>query len=84
MRMQDLSCFMEDYSAEEIVKVYSALDAFPGYLVKFDPSVSVEKNIEERIFRKGEFFNQKNCPSISILFMHEVLYKPIVRNFNLL
>ena len=25
--------------------------------MKFDPSVSVEKNIEERIFRKGEFLN---------------------------
>jgi len=35
------------YSADEIVKVYAALDAIPGYLVKFDPDVSVENNIEE-------------------------------------
>jgi hypothetical protein len=40
-----------------MVKVYAALDAIPGYLVKFDPSLSVEENIEERIFRKGEFLN---------------------------
>ena len=53
----ELAELFPDYSAEEIVKVYSALDAIPGYLVKFDPSVSVEKNIEERIFRKGEFLN---------------------------
>lgn len=46
-----------NYSTEEIVKVYSALDAIPGYLVKFDPVLRVEKNIEERIFRKGEFLN---------------------------
>lgn len=46
-----------NYSTEEIVKVYSALDAIPGYLVKFDPILRVEKNIEERIFRKGEFLN---------------------------
>lgn len=39
------------------MKVYAALDAIPGYLVKFDPDVSVENNIEEKIFRKGEFLN---------------------------
>jgi hypothetical protein len=53
----ELAELFPNYSAEEIVKVYSALDAIPGYLVKFDPSISVEKNIEERIFRKGEFLN---------------------------
>ncbi|HID19338.1 MAG TPA: ATP-binding protein [Methanophagales archaeon] len=45
------------YSAEGLVKVYSALDTIPGYLVKFDSSLSVEENIEKRIFRKGEFLN---------------------------
>ncbi len=53
----ELAELFPHYSAEEIVKVYSALDAIPGYLVKFDPDVSVEKNIEEKIFRKGEFLN---------------------------
>ncbi len=30
-----------------MIEGYSTLDAIPGYLVKFDPSVSVEKNIVE-------------------------------------
>lgn len=53
----DLAELFPNYSVEEVVKVYATLDAIPGYLVKFDPDVSVEKNIEEKIFRKGEFLN---------------------------
>ena len=51
----ELAELFPHYSAAEIVKVYAALDAIPGYLVKFDPDVSVENNIEEKILRKGEF-----------------------------
>ncbi len=53
----DLAELFPLYSAEEIVKVYATLDAIPGYLVKFDPGISVEANIEEKILRKGEFLN---------------------------
>lgn len=53
----DLAELFPNYSVEEVVKVYATLDAIPGYLIKFDPDVSVEKNIEEKIFRKGEFLN---------------------------
>ncbi len=60
--------FFPQYAFEDILTVYSVIDAIPGYLVKFDSSLSVWENIESRILSKGEFLYEE----VEILLREEL------------
>lgn len=59
--------FFPKYNAKEIINTYGCLDTIPGYLTKFDPEKSVDENIQEKIFTKGEFLYEE----IEILLLEE-------------
>ncbi len=63
-----LKDFFPHYSFEDILTVYSTIDTIPGYLVKFDVSLPVWKNIENRILSKGEYLYEE----VEILLREEL------------
>ena len=60
--------FFPQYSFEDILTVYSAIDTIPGYIVKFDSHLPVWKNIENKIFSKGEYLYEE----VEILLREEL------------
>jgi len=56
---KNLKEFFPQYSLEDLIKVYSAVDTIPGYLVKFDPNRSVMENIKDQILKKGSFLYEE-------------------------
>lgn len=57
--LEKLKLFFPKYSDEEIIKAYGVLGTVPGYLVKFDPSLTVMENVERKILSKGEFLYEE-------------------------
>lgn len=51
--------FFPKYSAEDLFVLYSAIDAIPGYLAKFEGEKSVWENIEKKMLSKGEFLYEE-------------------------
>jgi len=47
--------FFPHYDSEELIKVYSVLGGIPRYLEEFDPKLSVNENIREKILDKTSF-----------------------------
>jgi len=60
--------FFPQYSFEDILTVYAVIDTIPGYMVKFDSSLPVWKNIEDKILSKGEFLYEE----VEILLREEL------------
>lgn len=51
--------FFPDYESKELIQAYAVLDGIPGYLVKFDSERTVEENILDKIFRRGEYLYEE-------------------------
>ena len=47
--------FFPYYNSEELIKAYSVLGGIPRYLEEFDPKLSVNENIREKILDKTSF-----------------------------
>ncbi len=63
-----LKDFFPHYSFEDILTVFSTIDTIPGYLVKFDASLPVWENIENKILSKGEYLYEE----VEILLREEL------------
>ncbi|ASJ13563.1 ATP-binding protein [Thermococcus thioreducens] len=50
--------FFPGYSPEELVRAYGVLDGIPEYLLRFDPSLSVEENVIREFFGKGYLYEE--------------------------
>jgi len=59
LKIIHLKDFFPHYSFEDILIVSSTIDTIPGYLVKFDSSLPVWKNIENKILSKGEYLYEE-------------------------
>jgi AAA+ ATPase superfamily predicted ATPase len=68
MNVIHLKEFFPNYSIEDLIRIYSYLDTIPGYLTKFLYGHSLTKNLEEKIFSKGEFLYEE----IEILLREEL------------
>ncbi len=53
LRFSDSWLFLPEYSLEEFIEAFSVVGNIPAYLVQFDDSIDVYRNIENRILRKG-------------------------------
>ena len=53
MDFYDAIKFFPNYSLEDKIYAYAILGGIPHYLKEFDDSVSIEKNIKEKILTKG-------------------------------
>jgi len=47
------------YSLQDILTVYAVIDTIPGYLAKFDGSLTAWENIEKKMLTKGEFLYEE-------------------------
>ena len=59
MSLPHLHEFFPKYSMEDIVRLYSCIDAIPGYLSKFSPDEGIMGNIRDRMLSKGEFLYEE-------------------------
>jgi uncharacterized protein len=59
MSLPHLLDFFPKYPMEDIVRLYSCIDAIPGYLAKFSPDEGLMDNIRGRILSKGEFLYEE-------------------------
>jgi AAA+ ATPase superfamily predicted ATPase len=59
MSLPHLREFFPEYSMEDIVRLYSCIDAIPGYLSKFSPEEGIMENIRDRMLSKGEFLYEE-------------------------
>nr|CAA70312.1 hypothetical protein [Thermococcus sp.] len=50
--------FFPGYSPEELVRAYGVLDGIPEYLLRFDPSQSVEENVIREFFGRGYLYEE--------------------------
>ena len=50
--------FLPSYSMEELVEAYSILGGVPEYLLRFDPSASVEENVVNEFFQRGFLYTE--------------------------
>lgn len=55
----ELKQYFARYTNEDIVRVYGILGGIPGYITKFDPMKSIEENLKDKVFRKGEFLYEE-------------------------
>jgi AAA+ ATPase superfamily predicted ATPase len=55
LKFAHVSEFFPKYSIEDIVKIYGALDAIPGYLVKYDSNSDFWENVKNQNLAKGTF-----------------------------
>lgn len=56
---KDVLPFFPNYSFSQVIKAFSVVGNIPAYLVKFDDSIPVFKNIQEKILRKGTFLYEE-------------------------
>lgn len=55
----DSSLFYPKYSNEQKLTAYGILGGVPRYLEAFDDSLSIEKNIADKIIKKGSYLNEE-------------------------
>ena len=55
----DSSLFYPRYSNEQKLTAYGILGGVPRYLEAFDDSLSIEKNIADKIIKKGSYLNEE-------------------------
>jgi hypothetical protein len=55
----DSSKFYPSYSNEDKLLAYGILGGIPRYLEAFDDSMTIEKNIENKIIRNGAYLNEE-------------------------
>ncbi|ODS38348.1 MAG: hypothetical protein A7316_08255 [Candidatus Altiarchaeales archaeon WOR_SM1_86-2] len=51
--------FLPEYSIEEFIEAFSVVGNIPAYLIQFDDSMDVYKNIKNRILEKGTFLSEE-------------------------
>ena len=51
--------FFPNWSAEDKLISYGVLGGMPAYLSQFDPNLSLTKNIQQKILRKGAFLSEE-------------------------
>lgn len=54
-----LFTFFPNYTMQDIIETYGVIDTIPGYLALFDSSQSVQENIKNKLFSKGEFLYEE-------------------------
>lgn len=55
----DSADFFPDYSNLDKLLAYGILGGIPCYLENFDPSVTIEENLEKRVLRTGAFLKEE-------------------------
>ena len=55
----DSSLFYPKYSNEQKLTAYGILGGVPRYLEAFDDSLSIERNIADKIIKKGSYLNEE-------------------------
>ena len=53
------SVFFPNYTNEEKLLAYGILGGIPRYLEAFNPNISIEKNIAEKIIRNGAYLHEE-------------------------
>jgi len=59
LRFRDCCQFFPKRSFDEWIALYAILGGTPAYLLKFDPSKGVWRNVKEKILSKGEFLYEE-------------------------
>ena len=59
LKFKDVSKFFTEYTFSQIIEAFSVVGNIPAYILKFDDSVPVIENIQEKILRKGTFLHEE-------------------------
>ncbi|MCK4615215.1 MAG: ATP-binding protein, partial [Thermoplasmata archaeon] len=51
----EIGKFLPNYSFKDIAMVYGVCDGIPAYIEKFDPELSFDENLREKVLNKNEY-----------------------------
>lgn len=59
LKFKDVLLFLPNYSFSQTVEAFSVVGNIPAYIIKFDDSLPLFKNIQEKILKKGTFLYEE-------------------------
>jgi len=59
LKFKDVLKFFSKYSFSQVIEAFSVVGNIPAYIIKFDDSIPIFQNIQEKILKKGTFLYEE-------------------------